>query len=221
MKNSFLLITAITLLTACKNSPKADAVETTEKQEPAKVSGENYSLDSASIITWTGSKPTQHHTGTFKLKDGKLYAANNVLTGGTFIIDITSLTDTDIRDGADKAKLEGHLKSPDFFDAAKYPTAKFEITSVAPFVVDSSAGKTSVLENATNIIKGNLTIKDSTVNISFPAKVTIDANSASAFANFNIDRTRWGINYKGPGNPKDWIINKEVNIQLTLSASKN
>ena len=51
MKNSFLLITAITLLTACKNSPKADAVETTEKQEPAKVSGENYSLDSASIIT--------------------------------------------------------------------------------------------------------------------------------------------------------------------------
>ena len=91
----------------------------------------------------------------------------------------------------------------------------------APFVVDSSAGKTSVLENATNIIKGNLTIKDSTINISFPAKVTIDANSASAFANFNIDRTRWGINYKGPGNPKDWIINKEVNIQLTLSASKN
>ena len=221
MKNFFLLISAISLFTSCKNSPKADAVETAAKQEYAQVSGENYSLDAASEITWTGTKPTQHHTGTFKLKKGNLYAANNVLTGGTFVIDIASLTNTDIKDGAERAKLEGHLKSPDFFDAAKYPTAKFEITAVAPFVTDSSTGKTSVVENATNIIKGNLTIKDSTINISFPAKVTIDANSASAFANFNIDRTRWGINYKGPGNPKDWIINKEVNIQLTLSASKN
>lgn len=64
MKNSFLLITAITLFTTCKNSQKADTVETAEKQESVQVSGENYSLDSASIITWTGSKPTQHHTGT-------------------------------------------------------------------------------------------------------------------------------------------------------------
>ncbi|MBS1925274.1 MAG: YceI family protein, partial [Bacteroidetes bacterium] len=113
-----------------------------------------------------------------------------------------------------------HLKSPDFFDVAKYPTAKFEITAVEPFIADSSSGNTSVVENATNLIKGNLSIKDSIINISFPAKVTLDANSASAFAHFNIDRTRWGINYKGPGNPKDWVINKDVNIKLTISASK-
>lgn len=220
MKKFILLFSAITFFIACKNAPKGDAVETTEKQETVQAKGDNYILDSASVITWTGTKPTQHHTGTFKFKEGVLFAANNTLTGGSFIIDIASLTDTDINDGGDKAKLEGHLKSPDFFDATKYPTAKFEITSVEPFIADSTSGKTSVVENATNLIKGNLTIKDSTANISFPAKVTIDAQSASAFANFNIDRTRWGINYKGPGNPKDWIIKKEVNIQLSIRASK-
>ncbi|MBK8775454.1 MAG: YceI family protein [Chitinophagaceae bacterium] len=218
MKNSFLLITAITLFTTCKNSQKADTVETAEKQESVQVSGENYSLDSASIITWTGSKPTQHHTGTFKLKDGKLYAANNVLTGGSFVIDITSLTDTDIKDGADKAKLEGHLKSPDFFDVAVYPTAKFEITSVTPISAEET--NKALLKDATHTINGNFTLKDSTKNISFPARVTIDDKTATASAEFKMDRSQWGLNYKGPNHPQDWFIRKEVNIKLNISATK-
>lgn len=220
MRNIVLAGMALSLFAACKSTPKADAVATAEKQEVARATGESYVLDSASIINWTGTKPTQHHTGTFKIKEGILYVTNHALTGGSFVIDMQSLTNTDIKVAADKAKLEGHLKSPDFFDVAKYPTAKFEITAVEPFIADSSSGNTSVVENATNLIKGNLSIKDSIINISFPANVTLDANSASAFAHFNIDRTRWGINYKGPGNPKDWVINKDVNIKLTISASK-
>ena len=145
---------------------------------------------------------------------------DNALTGGSFTINVASLTNNDLASDADsKGKLEGHLKSPDFFDVAKYPTAKFEITSVAPFVADSTS-KDVVLKDATHTISGNLTLKDSTKNISFPARVTVDANTAAATADFNIDRTMWGMNYKGPDNPQDWVISKTVNIQLRIAATK-
>jgi polyisoprenoid-binding protein YceI len=70
------------------------------------------------------------------------------------------------------------------------------------------------------MVSGNLTLRDITKNISFPARVTIGASSLTAKADFNIDRTMWGMNYKGPNNPQDWFISKEVNLKLDLSASK-
>ncbi len=63
-------------------------------------------------------------------------------------------------------------------------------------------------------------MKDSTKNISFPAKVTVDAKSLAASADFNIDRTTWGMNYKGPNNPQDWFISKTVNVKLDIKATK-
>jgi polyisoprenoid-binding protein YceI len=103
---------------------------------------------------------------------------------------------------------------------AKFPTAKFEITGVEPFKYDSLTMKDVVLKDATHTIKGNLTLKDSTKNISFPAKVNISGNKVTAIADFNIDRTLWGMNYKGPNNPQDWVISKQVNLKLNISASK-
>ncbi|MCU0334831.1 MAG: YceI family protein, partial [Chitinophagaceae bacterium] len=55
--------------------------------------------------------------------------------------------------------------------------------------------------------------------ISFPAKVQLTGGSLSAEADFNIDRTQWGMNYKGPNNPQDWFIKKEVNLKLNLKAN--
>ena len=75
-------------------------------------------------------------------------------------------------------------------------------------------------KDATHTIKGNLTLKDSTKNISFPAKVIVDNKSATATADFKIDRTQWGLNYKGPNNPADWVISKDVNIKLAIAATK-
>ncbi|RYF84545.1 MAG: YceI family protein, partial [Chitinophagaceae bacterium] len=87
-----------------------------------------------------------------------------------------------------------------------------------PYVADSTVK--TVIAGATHIIKGNLTLKDSTKNISFPAQVAVNGNTASANADFNIDRTLWGMNYKGPNNPQDWVINKEVNVKIALTATK-
>jgi polyisoprenoid-binding protein YceI len=219
MKKITLILSAIAALAACNNAPKADKATTTEIQSVTAAEGADYNVDSTASLSWTGTKPGGKHEGTFKITNGILTIKDSSLTGGNFSIDINSLSNTDMAgDAENKGKLEGHLKSPDFFDAAKFPTAKFEITSVEPFV----AGKDSntVLAGATHTIKGNLTLKDSTKNISFPAKVSVNGNSASASADFNIDRTLWGMNYKGPNNPQDWVINKLVNIKIALTATK-
>ncbi len=76
------------------------------------------------------------------------------------------------------------------------------------------------MKDATHTISGNLTLKDSTKNISFPAKVSLEGDKLIANADFNIDRTQWGLNYKGPNNPADWFIRKEVNLKLNIEATK-
>jgi len=217
MKKIAFFLSAAAFLAACNNSGNAEKAATTDTQAVTATQGTPYKIDSSTTITWTGFKPTGQHEGTFKVSEGSLLVNNNTLSGGSFTIDINSLNNLDLaNDAKQKAGLEGHLKSPDFFNAEKYPTAKFEITSVEPYVADSS----SKTKDATHLIKGNLTLKDSTKNIAFPAKVTVDANTVAAFADFNIDRTLWGMNYKGPNNPQDWVISKEVNIKLAVSASK-
>lgn len=144
-----------------------------------------------------------------------LTVADGNITSGSFNIDIASLQVLDLT-GDDKGKLEGHLKSGDFFQADSFPTAKFEITSVAPF---DAAAATSKLAGATHTISGNLTLRGQTNNVSFPAIVKVEGNSVTAVADFNIDRTNWGLSYKGPNNPADWFIAKEVNLKLDVKAT--
>ena len=70
MKKIFLYSISIALLAACNNTPKADKAETSDQKEVAAATGLTYSTTGASLITWTGSKPTGKHTGTFTLKEG-------------------------------------------------------------------------------------------------------------------------------------------------------
>lgn len=212
MKKLLILAVVATSFTAC-NSNSAEKVETTEKQTAASTDGTAYTVDTTSTVTWTGSKPTGSHTGTFKISEGAFNVKDGALTGGNFTIDINSLNNVDLAgDAESKGKLEGHLKSPDFFDAAKYPTAKFEITSV-------EANTDSTQKDITHFIKGNLTLKDSTKNVAIPSRVTVDAKTLSATATFSIDRTLWGMSYKGPDNPQDWIIAKAVELKLNITAA--
>ena len=222
MKKILFSIAAMSILASCNNAPEADQATTGEKEAVATPQGTSYTLDSSSNIAWYATKVNGKHNGTFKITEGSLAENNGALTGGSFTINVASIANVDIAaDTANKNKLEGHLKSPDFFDVAKYPTAKFEITTVDAFKYDSTANKgTLVMKDATHTISGNLTLKDSTKNVSFPAKVTIAGDKLTALADFNIDRTQWGLNYKGPNNPADWFIRKDVNLKLNISATK-
>lgn len=205
---------------ACQDVPKADNADATDAQQvgSAAMSGNQYNVDlTKSSVQWTGTKPVGKHSGTFVIKSGSILVADGNVTGGKFVMDITSLNPLE-SDSTMAGKLRGHLLSEDFFDVAKYPEASFEITNVIVGVDISS--EELVMKDATHTITGNLTLKGVTKSISFPAKLAVTEGSVDADANFNIDRTQWGLNYGNDKSLGDKFINPIVNIELHIVATK-
>ena len=227
MKISYLLGAAMILFAACTDAPKSDKAETTEAKDVNTAAGTSFKVDTtASKVEWVATKVSAYHTGTLNVKSGELIVKNDSVTGGNFVLDMTSIVVSGPAgsDAKANAKLLGHLKSPDFFDVAAYPKATFTITSVAPF---SGTAKDSAdprqesiskykITNPTHTVSGNLTLKDVTKNITFPAQLTVSGSSAEAIAKFNINRKDWNIVY--PGKPDD-LIRDEVHLGIALKAA--
>lgn len=211
-QQTFILLGAAALFfAACTNAPEADKAATDEAKEVIIGSGEAFIVDTAtSTVGFIGTKPVGQHEGVFRLYQGSVTVNEGQLTGGNFLININSMKIVD-KDTNGVSKLTAHLLSPDFFDAAKYGTARFEITGIEKY--DSTKMK-SLLEGATHLISGNLLLKDSTKNITFPAKVNVNEGTVTAEANFNIDRTQWGMFYGNDQSLGDKFIRPEVNIKL-------
>ena len=206
----------VLLAFACKNDTKSTKAVTTAAAEkaPQVTQSTVYKLDSGKL-TWTGSKALgSSHTGTIDIPKGKLAVASNAVQAGDFMIDMASITNTDMEAGQGKEKLEGHLKAPDFFDVAQFPSSLFEITSVTP-----ATGVADVTHN----VKGNLTIKGIKKSVTIPANIAVMDNKVSVVTpSFTINRTDWGISY-GSGSiadlAKDKIINDDIALVLELNAS--
>lgn len=206
------------MLVACSDAPKADSAEVSDAKDVEQTSGITYSANlSESKIEWIGTKPVGRHHGTFVLKDGNLVVSGDDLTGGSFVIDINSITPDD-QDAEGNAKLQGHLKSEDFFHVEKFPEGTFVITSITEGVQNS---EDLVMKDATHTITGNLTLKGITKSITFPAKVYMTGDKITADANFNIDRTQWNIVYGNDESLGDKFIRPEVNLQVHLVAGQN
>ena len=159
---------------------------------------------SKSQIMWKGYKVTGSHEGTLALKSGELSYTNDQLSGGSFDIDMTSIACTDLQGGG-KHKLEGHLKSPDFFNVAEFPTAKFAITKV---VSRGTPGDYKII--------GDLTIKGITKSVKFQTKVNDDDNGKTAEATTTIDRSEFNIRY-GSGSFFDNLGNKTIYDEFDLT----
>ena len=158
-----------------------------------------------SAIEWTAAKITRTHEGGFGAFSGSLYLDGETISGAEITIDATSIfTDPD--------RLTNHLKSDDFLDVEVYPEARFEATSFD----DIAEG--TYESGATHTVTGMLTIRDQTNQIVFPATVNVSAESASASADFIIDRQLWDLSY--PGQPDD-LIQDEVRIKLMASADRS
>jgi len=156
----------------------------------------------ASNIVWKGYKVTGSHTGTLGLKSGSLTFDNDALTGGEFVIDMASLACTDLT-GDYAAKLDGHLKSDDFFGVEKFPSAALKITDV------DATGKNSYTVTA------DLTIKGITKPVTFDASIY----GQKATANLKIDRTLYDVKY-GSGSffegLQDNLIYDEFDLVIDL-----
>ncbi len=213
----FSVIAATMLFASCADAPEADKAETTEAQEVKTKSGNTHYADlGLSKVEWIGTKPVGQHHGTFEISEGSLSVQSGTIQGGSFVIDIASISPDDQNDEYN-GKLEGHLKSADFFDTEKYPTARFEITNVTDGVI---ASEDLIMKDATHTVTGNLTMKDVTKSITFPAKVNIAEGTVTADANFNIDRTNWGLVYGNDESLGDKFIRPTVNVQLHLVANE-
>jgi polyisoprenoid-binding protein YceI len=221
MKKTFLVFaTASLFLASCQDAPTADSATVTEAQDITNQAGENdYKTDVAqSKVEFVGTKPVGSHHGTIMIQDGNLSIENNQIKGGSFVIDVNSLK-ADDQDSAGNANLTGHLLSPDFFDAANHPTAKFEISSVTEGI-DPALNNDLKMSDATHTVTGNLELKGVTKSVTFPAKVNINGNTVTTDANFNIDRTQWGLSYGNDKSLKDKFINPIVNISLHIVNAK-
>jgi polyisoprenoid-binding protein YceI len=211
MKKLLLPIICIATLASCNNTPEGATSTTATKQEASTATGDAYKIDAAtSTVGWEGTGVGHGHTGTFKLNSGSLSVADGNIAAGEFEVNIGSLDNADIKDST-KKDLIGHLLSVDFFDAAKYPTAKFVVTKCEA-IKDSKEG--------THNISGNLTLKDSTTNVTFPATINSTATDVTANAKFVIDRTKWGMSYGNDKSLKDKFISPEVGITLNIVAKK-
>jgi len=155
-----------------------------------------------SKVIWKGYKVTGSHEGTIALQSGILTFEADKLVGGEFVIDMTTITNTDL-DGDNKGKLEGHLKSDDFFGVTTFPTATLVFKDV------KSTGKNSYA------VTGDLTIK----GIKNPVSFDISVYGSKATASVKIDRTKFDVRYGSTSffdNLKDKAIYDEFDLVTDL-----
>lgn len=164
-------------------------------------SQKTYVLDTdESVINWIGNYVFNfgEHRGTVKFREGTLNTANGDIVGGSFEIDMTSISNPEYLEGIGPVK---HLRDTDFFHVSKFPTSTLEITRIEYF-------------ESENIHRfyANLTIKGITKPVKFMA--TANPNDKTVEARFKIDRTRWGINYNNK--LKDDAIAEGIGFEVYL-----
>ena len=202
------LAITLTVISCGKDKPvtsESNEVLTTKK-------GQVYVVDTMnSKIEWKGFKvfktDNTSHFGSIKFENGEVTINENKLESGKFVVALNTLANSDIKDAEESAKLNGHLKSADFFDVEKFPTAEFTITAVKP--------NSDKLWNST--ITGNLTVKGKTNAISFPAKVGVSKGVASIVTDkFSFDRQKFDVAYKS--SMADVLVKDDIDMKVKVTA---
>jgi len=214
IKLALVILTASAfVITGCGKSEKE--VKVGEKQTAGETKGKSLVVSTAdSKVNWLGKKVTGQHNGTINVLKGEVMVDNGKVTGGKVEIDMKTIICLDLTDAESNAKLVKHLSSADFFEADKFPTSKLEIVKVEEL-------KDATKPNVNSTVTANLTMKDVTKSITFPAEIKIDNGVLTAKADFDVDRTDWNIKY-GSGkffdNLGDKMINDKFNLNLTIVA---
>lgn len=219
MKKVILMLSAAAVFASCSNQT---ASETTEQAVVSTDStGVNYLVDTlASVMNWEATKIVGGHNGTIRIADGSFNVKEGNIVSGGFTINMNTIVNSDITDAKMNSDLVNHLKSPDFFNVAGFPVAKFEVTG-SEVLSNDPAGNT-------HTISGNLTVKDSVKNISFPIKVSSNGDDFTAEGTAVINRLQWGIVYNSVSvSPAallkkigDNAIKDEVSIKFSIKAKK-
>lgn len=210
---SLLLGLGVLTLSACSKEIKQPETpvfnaNTNMSVEDAKLKDGNYTvLNNESQVAWSGQKILgANHSGQVAIKSANLEIKDANLSGGGFILDMTTISsDEDIE------ALVKHLKSDDFFDVENYQEASLIITGA------------ELMDNSNYNINADLVIKDISVPINFEANVKQEGEQIIAISDFVIDRTLWNIRYGSGDFFKDLgdaAIEDEIGFKVYLTAQK-
>jgi polyisoprenoid-binding protein YceI len=195
-------VPAVPTETVAEPAAAPQAVSATAVPVPLPASGGLVIEPESSKIEFIGSKVTGSHNGGFKTVSGtaELSPDQAALARIAVEIDMSSTW-------SDNGNLTGHLKSPDFFDVAKFPKSSFITTEIKP------GGE----KGATHTVTGNLTLHGVTKSISFPATITVKDSGMELTSEFALNRKDFAINYPGKAND---LIRDEVVIKLAVKGMK-
>ena len=190
------------ILASCNNNPN----QASTQQAQGVITADNiYNIETAqSQITWTGREvSTSSHYGTLDFVSGNFEISNGAIVNGEFIVDMTSINNQDM-EGDSKARLEGHLKSDDFFSVESYPTAAISINS-SELISD---GKWNV--------SADLSIKGFTHPVNFEMISSEDGWSA----NLVFDRSKYDVRFRSGSffeNLGDKLIYDDIELSINLT----
>lgn len=140
-----------------------------------------------SRIAWVGRNPGGSHDGTLRLQSGRITVKKGVIKKGVFEVDMRTIEVSDLAgDMADL--LRRHLESEDFFAVAANPVAQFTVKRTVP--IEGATPGTPNFE-----VEGELGMRGVANPIAFPATVGLRGGDLTLEAHFDIDRTRWNVNY--------------------------
>jgi len=154
---------------------------------------------SKSQVKWFGKKITGQHEGTIQLKSGHFELQDDQIVSGNFVVDMQTITNTDLKDEGYNQKLVNHLKSDDFFGVSTFPTADFTVTESSKFM------------NGKATISGEITIKGKTEKITF--EVIRKGNEYTT--QIEIDRSKFNVRY-GSNSFFDNLGNTAIDDIFTL-----
>jgi polyisoprenoid-binding protein YceI len=217
MKQALLpLLAAVALMSSCGQAPTtSNDSETTETTMGAKatigVADGLYVINKVKPkVTWAAQKLTgDGHDGTLYIESGKFKVENGNISDGVVIFDMTKIAVSDL-EGEDKASLEGHLRSGDFFNVEAEPKAILKVHGIAT-------------EGEQNVMNGTLTMNGQAVDYSIPvqlveAEVPGDVKGLSIQGKFNLDRTKHNITYHSQtfNDKLDWFIKDDVAVGFSV-----
>lgn len=157
-----------------------------------------------SLIRWYGEELTgKTHFGNLSFKEGQIELQDGLIIGGNFVVNMTSLSVEDLSGGS-KARLEGHLRSDDFFSVDKYPEATLKITQKAK------------IEGDVQKLYGELTIKGTKHAVDFSI-ILVDKKTATA--NLTFDRSKYNVRFRSGSffeNLGDKLILDDIRMEVSL-----
>ena len=210
MKTKHLFLTTIAagslLLASCGGNHEHANESETAAEETASVEAVTKTVDpAASTVNWVGKMiGIKAHNGTINLQEGSLTMEGDKVTGGSFVVDMSSITPLDdnyAAPGSDQGTREmlvGHLSSGDFFAIEENPTASFEITGA----------------NEDGSVTGNLTIRG---NTNTETVTDVKIADGTVYGTLVFDRKKYDVAWDSP--MKDAVLSNDIELNIELKVA--